>query len=100
SETTATNLLLGDDLDAGTVAGSDRDRLKAAGLKAGAAEFVFGEFEYNQQSGRPTADPKVRLALTQALNLKELLQVATSGTGTQPTRLTGGSPCREAGGGV
>ena len=93
NETTATNLLLGDDLDAGTVAGSDRDRLKAAGLKAGAAEFVFGEFQYNQQSGRPTADPKVRLALTRALNLKELLQVATSGTGTQPTRLTGVSPC-------
>lgn len=97
NETTATNLLLGDELDAATVAGSDRDRLKAAGLEPGAAEFVFGEFQYNQQSGRPTADPEVRLALTQALNLEELLQVATSGTGTQPTRLTGTSPCDEGG---
>jgi peptide/nickel transport system substrate-binding protein len=93
NETTAANLLLGGDLDAATVAGSDRSRLKAAGLKAGAAEFVYGEFEYNQRSGRPTADPAVRLALTQALDLEELRKVATSGTGTQPTRLTGVSPC-------
>ena len=93
NETTATNLLLGGDLDAATVAGSDRSRLKAAGFKADAAQFVFGELEYNQRSGRPTANPAVRLALTQALNLEELRKVATSGTGTQPTRLTGVSPC-------
>jgi peptide/nickel transport system substrate-binding protein len=93
NETTATNLLLSDDLDAATVAGADRSRLEQAGLEADAAEFVFGELEYNQAAGRPTADREVRVGLTQALDLAALRKVATSGTGSEPTRLSGSSPC-------
>ena len=97
NETTAANQLLAGDLDAATIAGADRKRLEAADLEPEASSFVFGELEYNQKTGRPTADPAVRVALTQALNLDELRQVATSGTGSTPTRLSGVSPCGDGG---
>lgn len=93
NETTAANLLVAGQLDAATVAGPDRTRLQSAGLVAHPANFIYGELIYNQASGRPTRPTAVRRALTQALDLAQLRQVALSGTGTAPTRLTGTSPC-------
>lgn len=95
NETTAANLLLAGQLNAATVVGSDRARVKTAGLIPHPVEFMYGEFIYNQASGRPTSSAAVRVALTQAIDLAQLRQVALSGTGTAPTRLTGSSPCSQ-----
>jgi peptide/nickel transport system substrate-binding protein len=42
---------------------------------------VIGEAWFNQAEGRPAADPAVRLALTQGLDLGQLADVITAGRG-------------------
>jgi peptide/nickel transport system substrate-binding protein len=95
NETTAANLLVAGQLNAATVVGPDRSRLQNAGLTPHPVNFMYGEFVYNQATNRPTHSAAIRRALTQALDLAQLRQVALSGTGTAPTRLTGTSPCSQ-----
>jgi len=87
NETTAANELLAGQLNAATILGADRTRLNAAGLKSVPVELITGEQWYNQASGHLTADPKVRLALTEALNLTQLQKVVTSNLGGPATQM-------------
>jgi peptide/nickel transport system substrate-binding protein len=87
NETTAANELLAGQLNAAQIIGADRTRLKAAGLKAASSNLITGEQWYNEASGHITADPKVRLALTEALNLTQLRKVITSNLGGPATQL-------------
>ena len=87
NETTAANLLLAGDVNAATIIGPDRDRLAAAGLFEERMPAVIGEQWYNHAAGLPTADPAVRVALTQALDLDELQKVLTSNQGEAATAL-------------
>jgi peptide/nickel transport system substrate-binding protein len=81
NETTAANLLLSGGLTAATILGADSQRLQQAGLFEVDVNAVAGEMWFNQQSGRPGADPAVRQALTSALDLDQAAKVLTSGRG-------------------
>lgn len=83
--TTAANLLANGETNAGTIVGPDSQRLIEAGLFSTQMEVLFGQQWYNQGDGRVTSDPAVRMALTQSIDLAEVAQVATAGTGTPPT---------------
>ncbi|MEQ6900833.1 ABC transporter substrate-binding protein [Nocardioides sp. YIM 152588] len=87
NETTAANQLLSGDLNGAAVYGPDAERLNAADLSRVDAQAVVGEQWYNQNDGHLTADPAVRAALTQALDLDELQKVITSGKGGPATQL-------------
>ena len=89
NETTAANLLLNGQLNIADVVGPDRTRLAAAHLFSHSALVNFGEMEFNQAAGHPTADENVRQALTMALNLTQVGSVLTSGSGvTSPGLVT------------
>ncbi|MGH3379130.1 MAG: ABC transporter substrate-binding protein [Actinoallomurus sp.] len=92
NETTAANLLLSGGLNAAQIAGPDANRLEKAGLYAAKTPALVGEQWYNQRAGRVTGDPKVRKALTQALDLGQLQKVLTSGHGTAATTLAANDP--------
>ncbi|MFI9550055.1 ABC transporter substrate-binding protein [Nonomuraea endophytica] len=81
NETTRANLLLAGQVNLANVAGPDRERLLARKLERFDLPAMFGELWYNQRDDRPGADPLVRRALTAALDLDELMNVVTSGTG-------------------
>src|SRR3954447_11042348 len=86
--TTQTNLLLSGDLSAATITGPAAARLKGQGYSE--VKTVSGPTDlfYNQRSGHPGADPKVRAALTKALDLGQLGKVVTEGSGTRPPSLS------------
>ncbi|MEV4102398.1 ABC transporter substrate-binding protein [Nonomuraea sp. NPDC049649] len=88
NETTAANLLLGNQLNAAAVIGPDRARLDQKQLFKSEIRLMFGEYTFNQAEGRPTRDERVRQALTAALDLDELARVATGGTGVRPDGLS------------
>ncbi|GLY75327.1 ABC transporter substrate-binding protein [Actinoallomurus iriomotensis] len=92
NETTAANLLLSGGLNGAQIVGSDAVRLEKAGLYAAKTPALVGEQWYNQHAGRPTSDPRVRKALTQALDLGQLQKVLTSGRGTAATTLAASEP--------
>ena len=56
----------------------------------------LGELWFNEKAGMPTANVAVRKALTEAVQLSQLGQVLTSGTGTPATGLVAPalSPCK------
>jgi ABC-type transport system substrate-binding protein len=87
NESTRANLLLAKQLDIAPVAGADRARLTAAGLKYEIQRDPFGMFLLNEAPGHVTADPQVRWALIGALDLKQLGAVATGGKGAPPIRI-------------
>lgn len=88
NEQTAANLLVSGALNAVTIYGADRTRLEATpGLGKIIETGGNGQFFYHQGDGRPTKDLAVRKALTQAINLKELAGIASSGTGRPATGL-------------
>ncbi|MBF8184449.1 ABC transporter substrate-binding protein [Nonomuraea sp. K274] len=87
NETTAGNELLAGTINAVQIVGPDADRLAKAGLKSVGTQALIGEQWYNQADGHLTADPAVRMALTQALDLKQLQVVLTSGKGSPPNQL-------------
>ncbi|WP_369221833.1 ABC transporter substrate-binding protein [Streptomyces sp. R39] len=93
NETTTGNLLLNGGINAGTVAGPDTRRLKAAGLTKHSSTSIYGELFFNQAANSPLKSHAIRRGLTQALNLADLRAASTSGLGSAPTRLTGISPC-------
>ncbi|GAB2971669.1 ABC transporter substrate-binding protein [Amycolatopsis acidiphila] len=95
NETTSANLLVSKEVNAAQVLGPDQQRLKAMGLLERDLESPLGELFFNQKAGLPGADESVRRALTQALDLTQLGQVLTSGTGKPTTSLVapGLGPC-------
>jgi peptide/nickel transport system substrate-binding protein len=88
NETTAANLVLSGGLTAAQITGPDATRLEKAGLFTAKTPVIVGEQWYNHAVGRVTSDPKVRMALTQALDLDQLQKVLTSGHGAAATTLT------------
>ncbi|PRX46913.1 peptide/nickel transport system substrate-binding protein [Prauserella shujinwangii] len=90
--TTTANLLLSGELNAAQVVGPEAERLDKAGLFAARTPALLGEQWYNHADGRVTSDPRVRMALTQALDLDQLRKVMTSGHGTPPTTLAANEP--------
>lgn len=88
-ESTAANLLLSGGVNTATITGADRQRLLAApGLQNTTLPDGMGEYFYNENAGHAGADPAVRKALTQAINLQQLAQVVTQGNGKPATGLT------------
>lgn len=92
NETTKANQLIAGELNGGAVIGADAERLLGAGLAKVDAQAVIGEQWYNHDEGHATADPLVRQALTQALDLDELQKVLTSGKGGPATQLAVAAP--------
>jgi peptide/nickel transport system substrate-binding protein len=92
NESTAANLLLSDELNGAVINGSDKKRLDKSGLTTYDTPTLAGEQWYNQTAGRPTDDPKVRMALTQALDFAELQKVLTGGSGTPGTTFAALAP--------
>lgn len=92
NETTAANLLLSGGLNAATILGPDRKRLEAAHLFSVDIQAIAGEMWFNHTKGLPGADQSVREALVQALDLTQLAQVLTSGTGTPGTSFAATAP--------
>lgn len=92
NETTAANLLLSGGLNAAQVVGPDAARLEKAGLFKAETPAITGEQWYNHTDGRPTSDPLVRMALTQALDFAEIGKVLTAGKGTPATTLATNEP--------
>jgi peptide/nickel transport system substrate-binding protein len=92
NETTAANLMLSGGLNAAQLAGPDADRLEKAGLFSASTPALVGEQWYNHAAGRVTSDPKVRMALTKALDLGQLRKVLTSDKGTGATTLAANEP--------
>ncbi|WP_067177967.1 ABC transporter substrate-binding protein [Microtetraspora niveoalba] len=88
NEQTAANLLISGGINGAVIYGADRARLEATpGIGKTVISGGNGQFFYHQGEDRPARDPAVRRALTQALNLKELAGVASSGTGRPATGL-------------
>jgi peptide/nickel transport system substrate-binding protein len=92
--TTAANELLAGQANIGGVVGPDTQRLTS--LYAQSVYAPLGELWFNEKAGQPTADVAVRRALTQGLQLSQLGQVLTSGTGKPATGLVAPalSPCK------
>ncbi|MFD0485119.1 ABC transporter substrate-binding protein [Kineococcus sp. GCM10028916] len=91
-EATAANLLLSGDLNAAAVAGSDRDRVQGAGLTSKGVNNPIGEMLFNERPDRPTADVKVRQALTTALDRKAVGELVTNGNYEEMTSLVIANP--------
>ncbi|GAB3161047.1 ABC transporter substrate-binding protein [Microbispora hainanensis] len=87
NETTSANELLAGTINAVQIIGPDRDRLTQAGLKSADTQTLIGEQWYNHADGHATADPAVRMALTQGVDLKQLQVALTSGKGLPATQL-------------
>ncbi|MEV8249651.1 ABC transporter substrate-binding protein [Microbacterium sp. NPDC076768] len=92
NETTAANLLLSGDINAGAIVGSDAQRLDGADLYTAQTEEIIGQQWYNQGEGRVTSDPAVRMALTQAADYEELVKVVGAGNGAPPTSFAALTP--------
>lgn len=90
-ETTAANLLLSGELNFAQITGDDHQRLDAEGLDKDQGHSGVALW-FNQRDGRVTQDEDVRRALAQALDLGELVPVATGGTGTAATGLVALDP--------
>jgi len=95
SESTAANLMVSDQANAVVVIGPDGQRLRGMQLFERSVVAPLGELWFNQKAGLPAADEAVRRALTQALDLTQLGQVVSSGTGKPVTGLVapGLNPC-------
>ncbi|WP_432981326.1 ABC transporter substrate-binding protein [Dactylosporangium sp. CA-233914] len=92
--TTLANSLLSGSVNAGAVIGPDVARLKGAGLFSQSYPGIWGEFLFNQASGRPLGDAALRKGMAQALDTKQLMTVSTSGEGQPATTLLGDTPCK------
>jgi peptide/nickel transport system substrate-binding protein len=92
NEGTAANLVSSGDVNAAQILGPDVKRLDAAGLFTAETPALIGEQWYNHADGHATSDPKVRMGLTQALDLGQLASVMTSGTGSPATTLAALEP--------
>jgi len=91
-ESTAANLLLSGGLNAAGIAGSDRERVEAAGLTSAGVPNPIGEMLFNERSDRPTADERVRQALTLALDRSSVAELVTDGNPEEMSSLVVQSP--------
>jgi peptide/nickel transport system substrate-binding protein len=89
---TQANLLLSGQLNAGTITGPDLKRVQAAKMYSATTPAVVGQQWYNQSSKRLTADPKLREALSLAVDFTQLRRVLTSDQGSAPTTFAATSP--------
>ncbi|MFI7611360.1 ABC transporter substrate-binding protein [Nonomuraea terrae] len=88
NEQTAANMLIAGTINGANFIGADRSRIESApGVNKQLVSAGNGQFFYHQGDDRPTKDPEVRKALTQALNVKELAGIASGGTGQPATGL-------------
>ncbi|GIH22649.1 peptide ABC transporter substrate-binding protein [Acrocarpospora phusangensis] len=87
NETTSANELLAGTANAVQITGPDADRLAAAKLDSVGTQALIGQQWYNHASGHSTGDPAVRMALTQAVDFKQLQVALTSGKGVGATQL-------------
>ena len=92
---TAANMLLSGQLNLAQINGPDVQRLDGAKVPRKAVQVPFGQIMFNEAAARPTADPAVRKALVEALDLKQIGTVATGGTGKPATGIgeVAPSPC-------
>ena len=92
--TTAANELLAGQANLGEILGSDATRVSS--LYSKSLYAPLGELWFNEKAGSPTASLAVRKALTQALQLNQLGQVLTAGTGKPSTGLVepAQTPCK------
>jgi peptide/nickel transport system substrate-binding protein len=92
--TTGANELLAGQANIAQIIGPDAQRV--SGLYSHSVSAPFGELWFNEKSGSPTASLAVRTALTEALQLSQLGQVLTAGTGKPSTGLVEPalSPCK------
>jgi peptide/nickel transport system substrate-binding protein len=92
--TTGANELLAGQANLGEIIGSDASRVSS--LYSKSIYAPLGELWFNEKPGSPTASVAVRKALTQALQLNQLGQVLTAGTGKPATALVEQSltPCK------
>ena len=88
NESTAANLLLTGGLNVASIGGPDHTRLNKAKLFNIVAPAQPNEIFFNENAGHPAANPAVRKALVQALNLNQIGTVATSGRGLKMTQLS------------
>ncbi len=95
NESTAANLLLTKAVNSVQIVGPDQQRVRAGKPLERDVQAPLGELWFNQKAGAPGADEAVRKALTQALDLAQLGQVVSSGSGKPATGLIGlgGGPC-------
>ncbi len=87
NQSTTANLLLSGEVNMAAVTGADVDRLTGAGLKTLDTRAPLGETFFNENTGRPGADPQVRLALATGSDMNALMKVATNGKGVPSTGL-------------
>jgi peptide/nickel transport system substrate-binding protein len=85
NQSTTANLMLSGEVNMSQVNGADEERL--AGLTALPTRLSLGETFFNENTGRPGADPQVRLALTTGSDVAQLMKVATNGRGVLSTGL-------------
>jgi peptide/nickel transport system substrate-binding protein len=88
NETTSANLLLTGGLNLAGIAGPDRVRLNKTKLFKIVSPAQPNELFFNENPGHPAANPAIRKALVQALNLGQVGKVATSGLGLKMTQLS------------
>jgi peptide/nickel transport system substrate-binding protein len=88
NESTAANLILTGGVDLVSLSGPDRARVDKARLYRKTAIGAPLEFFINENPGHPGANPAVRKALVQALNLDQIGRVAVAGLGVTMTQLT------------
>ena len=88
NETTSANLLLTGGLNLASIGGPDRSRLNKSKLFKIVSPAQPNEIMFNENPGHPGANPAVRKALVQALNLGQVGTVATSGQGLKMTQLS------------
>lgn len=87
--TTTANLLLGGQLNAAIVTGTDQKRLQANGLYTIGLSNLSDQIYFNHTASRPTADTSVRKALVMAMNMPQVIAADTAGLGTAATGLLG-----------
>jgi len=91
-EATAANLLLSGELNAAAVIGADRQRLDAAGLESEGVLNPIGEMLFNEREDRPTADVRVRQALSLGLDRDAVGELVTDGNAIDAVSLVNQTP--------
>ena len=91
-EATAANLLLSGELNAASIIGQDRARIEATGLESRGVLNPIGEMLFNERADRPTADVRVRQALTLGLDREAVGEVVTDGHYLESVSLVNKTP--------
>lgn len=91
-EATAANLLVSGELNAASVIGPDRQRLESAGLESEGVLNPIGEMLFNERADRPTADERVRKALTLGLDRDTVGELVTDGNAIDSVSLVNQIP--------